>query len=98
MSDRAPIPVTATYRVQLNAASKIAHVRAGLADLERLGISHLYCSPVLAARPGSRHGYDVADPTRINPEIGTEEEWRALADDLHRRGMGLVLDIVPNHV
>jgi len=66
--------------------------------LDRLGISHLYCSPILAARPGSTHGYDVVDPTRINPEIGTIDDLRGLASDLHSRGLGIVLDIVPNHM
>ena len=64
---------------------------------QRLGVSHLYLSPILAARRGSMHGYDVVDPTRINPELGTEAELRALADDLHARGMGMLVDIVPNH-
>jgi (1->4)-alpha-D-glucan 1-alpha-D-glucosylmutase len=58
----------------------------------------VYLSPVQAARPGSRHGYDVTDPTRVNPELGGEEELRALAHDLHAVGMGIILDIVPNHM
>jgi (1->4)-alpha-D-glucan 1-alpha-D-glucosylmutase len=61
-------------------------------------VSHLYLSPILAARRGSEHGYDVIDPTRINPELGTEADLRALADDLHARSMGILLDIVPNHM
>jgi (1->4)-alpha-D-glucan 1-alpha-D-glucosylmutase len=90
--------LAATYRVQLNKGFTLADARALVPYLERLGISHLYCSPVLRARPGSMHGYDVADPAMVNPELGTEEEWRALAADLHARGMGILLDIVPNHM
>ncbi|MGQ0713940.1 MAG: malto-oligosyltrehalose synthase [Gemmatimonadaceae bacterium] len=90
--------LTATYRVQLNEGFRLADARAITSYLERLGISHLYASPILAARPGSTHGYDVADPTRLNPELGTEEELRALATDLQARAMGIVLDIVPNHM
>ncbi len=61
-------------------------------------MSHLYLSPILAARRGSEHGYDVVDPTRINPELGTEADLLALAKDLHARNMGILLDIVPNHM
>jgi (1->4)-alpha-D-glucan 1-alpha-D-glucosylmutase len=66
--------------------------------LARLGISHLYTSPILKARPGSTHGYDVADPTVVNPEIGGEPAFRALVETLHEHGMGYLLDIVPNHM
>jgi (1->4)-alpha-D-glucan 1-alpha-D-glucosylmutase len=91
-------PLTATYRLQLNADFTLRHAHARVDYFDRLGVSHLYLSPVLAARRGSRHGYDVIDPTRINPELGTEEDLRMLADELHARGMGVVLDIVPNHM
>jgi (1->4)-alpha-D-glucan 1-alpha-D-glucosylmutase len=64
----------------------------------RLGISHLYASPLLAARPGSMHGYDVIDPSRINPELGGEAALVRLVDALHAAGMGLILDIVSNHM
>ena len=63
-----------------------------------LGISHLYLSPLLAAAPGSTHGYDVVDHSRINPEVGSEDDLRALADSLHEAGMGAVVDLVPNHM
>ncbi|UFN51456.1 malto-oligosyltrehalose synthase [Roseomonas sp. OT10] len=63
-----------------------------------LGISHLYASPLLKARPGSTHGYDIVDPTRINPELGGEEALRRLVAALRAAGMGLILDIVPNHM
>jgi (1->4)-alpha-D-glucan 1-alpha-D-glucosylmutase len=92
------LALTATYRVQFNADFRLEHARALVPYLERLGASHLYASPLLAARPGSLHGYDVVDPTRLNPELGSEEDLRALARDLHDRGMGILLDIVPNHM
>jgi (1->4)-alpha-D-glucan 1-alpha-D-glucosylmutase len=91
-------PLTATYRVQLNAAFTFARAREIVPYLDELGISHLYCSPILVARRGSRHGYDVVDPTRLNPELGNESEFRDLADALHERGMGLIVDVVPNHM
>ena len=91
-------PLTATYRVQLNKQFTLADARAIVPYLDRLGVSHLYCSPILAARPGSTHGYDVIDPKRVNPEIGSIDDLRALATDLHERGMGILLDIVPNHM
>src|SRR4029077_7564661 len=64
----------------------------------KLGISHIYASPVMEARPGSTHGYDIVDHNRLNPELGGDEEFRELVDALHRHGMGLILDIVPNHM
>ena len=64
----------------------------------RLGVSHLYASPIATARPGSQHGYDVIDATRVNPELGGEEGLRALSSALAAAGMGLILDIVPNHM
>jgi (1->4)-alpha-D-glucan 1-alpha-D-glucosylmutase len=93
-----PAGLTATYRVQLHAAFRLADARALVPYLERLGVSHLYASPILAARPGSLHGYDVVDPSRLNPELGTEEELRALASELHLCDMSILLDIVPNHM
>jgi len=64
----------------------------------RLGISHLYASPILKARPGSTHGYDIVDHGQINPELGGEEALRRLVAALHEVGLGLILDIVPNHM
>src|SRR5215212_6378480 len=90
--------LTATYRVQMNAGFTFAHARARVDYFARLGVSHLYLSPILAARRGSMHGYDVVDPTKINPELGTESDLRALSEDLRRRDMGILLDIVPNHM
>jgi (1->4)-alpha-D-glucan 1-alpha-D-glucosylmutase len=90
--------LTTTYRLQLNAAFTLHDARARVPYLHALGVSHLYLSPVLAARAGSTHGYDVADPTQVNPELGGDEAFVALADAVHARGMGLVLDVVPNHM
>jgi 1,4-alpha-glucan branching enzyme len=71
--------------------------RAIVPYLARLGISHVYVSPLLQARRESRHGYDVVDPTRLDPKLGTEADLRALVRTLRRHAMGLVLDLVPNH-
>ncbi len=95
MSDRA---FRATCRLQVNRDFPLRDVHGVVDYLDRLGVSHVYLSPVLQARPGSMHGYDVADPSTLNPEIGTDQEWRALIDELHRRNMGVLLDIVPNHM
>jgi maltooligosyltrehalose synthase len=65
---------------------------------QRLGVTGLYLSPVFAARPGSLHGYDVIDPRRLNPELGTAEDFEDLAEAAARRGIGLILDVVPNHM
>src|SRR5579864_9614943 len=89
---------SATYRVQLNQDFRFADALKILDYLHELGISDRYLSPVLASRKGSGHGYDVTDPTRINPELGTEEEFAALQTELQNRGMGLLLDTVPNHM
>jgi (1->4)-alpha-D-glucan 1-alpha-D-glucosylmutase len=88
----------ATYRLQLNAAQPLTAARAALPYLESLGISDVYASPLFAARAGSNHGYDVVDPRRVNPEIGTLDALRDFAAAIRERGMGLVLDLVPNHM
>ncbi len=91
-------PPRATMRLQL-------HRNFGFADAARLveyfaalGISHLYLSPILTARPGSVHGYDVVDPTMVNPELGGETGLRHLVGTLRREGLGIIVDIVPNHM
>src|SRR5262249_8048480 len=66
--------------------------------LNRLGISHCYASPLLNARPGSPHGYDITDHQQLNPDIGGMEDFHYLADRLRMHGMGLIVDIVPNHI
>jgi (1->4)-alpha-D-glucan 1-alpha-D-glucosylmutase len=89
---------SATYRVQLNKNFRLADAIKVLDYLHQLGISDLYASPILVSRKGSDHGYDVTDPTRINPELGSEDDFLALQIELQNRGMGLLLDIVPNHM
>jgi (1->4)-alpha-D-glucan 1-alpha-D-glucosylmutase len=88
----------ATYRLQLTPGFGFTAARAQIPYLRDLGVSHLYLSPSLQARPGSTHGYDVVDPTRISEDLGGEAEFRALADEAHGAGMGIVLDLVPNHM
>ncbi|WP_269439358.1 alpha-amylase family glycosyl hydrolase, partial [Ralstonia pseudosolanacearum] len=88
----------ATLRLQLHRAFTFDHARALLDDIAALGISHLYVSPITTAQPGSMHGYDVVDPTRVNPELGGEDALGRLVAALHARGMGLIVDIVPNHM
>lgn len=91
-------PLLATYRLQLRAGMRLRDARRLVPYLERLGVSHLYLSPILCARTGSTHGYDVTDPQRLDPALGSEADLRSLAAALHAAGMGLLLDIVPNHM
>ncbi len=93
-----PCHPRATYRVQLNADFTFADAHAIVPYLTRLGIGALYTSPFLRATPGSTHGYDVTDYGSLNPEIGTEEDLHALTDTLRAHGMGLLVDVVPNHM
>lgn len=88
----------ATVRIQLHRDFGFDALAAVLPYYAALGISHIYASPILAARPGSLHGYDMVDPTRINPELGGEPGLQRLVARLHAAGMGLILDIVPNHM
>ncbi|HXJ19817.1 MAG TPA: malto-oligosyltrehalose synthase [Polyangia bacterium] len=87
-----------TYRLQFNKDFKFRDATALVDYLNGLGVSDVYASPILAARPGSIHGYDVIDHSRLNPELGTESDLTALATALRERGMGMVLDVVPNHM
>lgn len=93
-----PPPLTGTYRVQVHAGFTLDDARAVVPYLHRLGVSHLYSSPILTARPGSTHGYDVVDPRTVNPELGGDAARQALVRTLHEHGMGMALDIVPNHM
>jgi (1->4)-alpha-D-glucan 1-alpha-D-glucosylmutase len=88
----------ATIRLQLNRGFTFDHAAARVAYFGRLGVSHVYASPILKARPGSLHGYDVVDPGLVNPELGGEHGLRRLVEALRRHGLGLILDIVPNHM
>lgn len=87
-----------TYRLQLRNGVDFRKAGLFLPYLETLGISHLYLSPVLTAVGGSTHGYDTTRADEIDPALGGLEGLQRLADDLHRRGMKLLLDIVPNHM
>lgn len=91
--------IVGTYRLQMRGDAFTFADAVAVADyLDRLGISHLYLSPILTAAEGSQHGYDVTDPTTVSAALGGFAGLHALADEVRSRGMGLVLDIVPNHV
>ena len=90
--------VTGTYRLQLHEGFGFADAQAQLPYLASLGVSHLYLSPVLQAVPGSMHGYDVLDHTRVSQDLGGEEGLRALAAAARELDLGLVVDVVPNHM
>ncbi|MGC0328873.1 (1-_4)-alpha-D-glucan 1-alpha-D-glucosylmutase [Streptomyces sp. SAI-170] len=92
-----PVP-TSTYRLQLQPAFPFAAAAAAVPYVASLGVSHLHLSPVLEAVPGSTHGYDIVDHTRVRAELGGEEGLRALARTAREYGLGLVMDIVPNHM
>ncbi|HEY9733551.1 MAG TPA: malto-oligosyltrehalose synthase [Drouetiella sp.] len=89
---------SATYRFQFNKEFTFKDATKLVPYLAKLGVSHCYASPFLKARPGSMHGYDIIDHKQLNPEIGTVEEFDKLVATLHEHGMGLILDIVPNHM
>ncbi|BDU16529.1 malto-oligosyltrehalose synthase [Lysobacter auxotrophicus] len=91
-------PIRATARLQLHVGFTLHDAAARVPYYAALGVSHLYLSPIGAAVPGSTHGYDAIDPTRVNPELGGEEALGALVERLRTHGLRLVLDIVPNHV
>lgn len=88
----------ATYRFQFHKDFTFADAERLVPYLARIGISHLYASPITTARSGSTHGYDVVDPTRINPELGGEDAFRRLVAALRAAGLGIIIDIVPNHM
>src|SRR5262249_34910569 len=88
----------ATYRLQFNRHFTFLDAREQAGYLHELGISDLYTSPVLMARPSSLHCYDICDHARLNPELGGQEGFDALSAALRERGMGLILDMVPNHM
>ncbi len=90
--------VLSTYRVQLNQRFRLGDLKALVPYLAQLGVSHVYVSPILRARSGSGHGYDVVDPQALNPEIGSEFDLEELVAALRSQAMGLVLDVVPNHM
>ncbi|HCF26222.1 MAG TPA: malto-oligosyltrehalose synthase, partial [Cyanobacteria bacterium UBA11049] len=87
-----------TYRFQFHSEFPFQSAKNVIAYLAELGISDIYASPIFKARKGSTHGYDVVDPTLLNPELGTPEDFEALISDIKARDMGWVQDIVPNHM
>ena len=91
-------PLTATVRLQLHSDFTLDHAVPLVPYFAQLGISHVYASPILKARAGSRHGYDVVDPTQVNPELGGEAALERLVAALRQHGMGLILDTVSNHM
>ena len=88
----------ATYRLQFHGAFRFDDARRVVPYLHDLGVTELYASPLFKARRGSTHGYDVSDPGRLNPVLGSSEDFAALNRERSRHGMGLLLDIVPNHM
>lgn len=91
------VPVS-TYRVQLNQNFNFQQAAEWVQYFHKLGISHLYSSPILSTKPFSNHGYDIVDHSKLNPELGTEKDLESLAETLHKHQLGLILDIVPNHM
>lgn len=98
MASGDPRPVGATYRLQLGPSFTFADAARRVPYLADLGVTHLYLSPVLEAVRGSTHGYDVTDPTTVRAELGGRKGLEHLADSAHVDGLGLVIDIVPNHL
>ena len=98
MSELLNRPLRATLRLQFHKGFTLDQAVPLVPYFARLGISHVYASPLLAARAGSMHGYDVVDPTRVNPELGGEPALRRLVAALREHDMGLILDIVSNHM
>lgn len=89
---------TATYRLQFNSNFQFQDAQNIIPYLKKLGISDIYASPIFKACTGSTHGYNVVNPTKLNPEIGTREDFDALIETLHKQGLGWLQDIVPNHM
>ncbi len=89
---------TSTYRIQFNSKFTYNQAREMIPYFKSLGISHIYSSPILSTRPNSMHGYDIVDHKKINQECGTYEEFELFSDALHENNMGLIIDVVPNHM
>ncbi|MGH3864909.1 MAG: malto-oligosyltrehalose synthase [Pseudonocardiaceae bacterium] len=89
---------SSTYRLQLSPGLTFADAAALVPYLASLGVGAVYTSPLLAAMPGSEHGYDVADPSRVSEVLGGEPGWRALVAAVRQHGLALIVDIVPNHL
>jgi (1->4)-alpha-D-glucan 1-alpha-D-glucosylmutase len=91
-------PPRATYRLQLSRTFGFADAARIAPYLEKLGVSHVYLSPFLRARPGSTHGYDIVAHDELNPELGDEATFRAMSAAFRHHGLGVILDFVPNHM
>src|SRR5690349_14674230 len=91
-------PPASTYRVQLSSSFTLEDVANQVPYLAELGITDIYLSPICTARPGSTHGYDIVDHTTIDPERGGFEGWQKLCGMLRQHGLGVILDVVPNHM
>src|SRR5262245_15329533 len=87
-----------TYRLQLHAGFSLSDAAALTNYLHDLGVTDIYVSPLMKARAGSTHGYDITDPNSVNPEVGTLSQLESLGSELRDKDMGLLLDIVPNHM
>ena len=87
-----------TYRLQLHKDFGFVHAAALAPYLAELGISHVYCSPYLKARPGSTHGYDIVDHGALNPELGSDADFAAMSESFRAHGLSQILDFVPNHM
>ena len=93
----ARVPVS-TYRLQMHKGFSFADAQNIVGYLKQLGVGDIYSSPIFEARPGSMHGYDLTRHDRLNPELGGEEGFASFSAELQRQGLGLLLDIVPNHM
>ena len=87
-----------TYRLQLRDSFGFGQAAEQAGYLAALGVTHVYLSPILQANPGSPHGYDVVDHSRVSTDLGGEPAFREMADEFHRHGLGVVVDVVPNHM
>ncbi len=97
LEERRHIPI-ATYRVQFNRFFTFQDARTMAGYFQKLGVSHIYASPYFKAGAESLHGYDVTAHDELNPSIGGKDDYDALVGELHRLGMGQILDTVPNHM
>jgi malto-oligosyltrehalose synthase len=95
ISQSAPV---STYRLQLRDSFGFAKAAAQAGYLAALGVTHVYLSPILQANPGSPHGYDVVDHSLVSTDLGGEPAFREMAKEFHRHGLGVVVDVVPNHM
>jgi (1->4)-alpha-D-glucan 1-alpha-D-glucosylmutase len=91
-------PPASTYRIQLSSTFTLHDLAAQVSYLAELGVTDIYLSPIVAATPGSTHGYDVVDHGAIDPERGGCEGWNKLCGAAREHGLGVVLDVVPNHM